>query len=191
MQMTKKKVTQLLSEYRRAREQYKVEKAELKKVRLELKYLSEAQQIVQHVVQAVQQQTHKRISTIVSRCLNLIFEDAYEFKLIFERKRGTTEARPVFIRRGNEIDPKYSSGGGVIDVTSFALRLSCVILARPRRRRLLVLDEPFKMVSIEYRERIRIMLEVLSKELKVQIIMVTHDKALMIGNVIDLSERKK
>ena len=184
------KVDSLLSAYNQAKKQVKIETTEYKKAKKELKYLEESQLIVQQVAQEVQQHTHRRVATIVSRCLNLIFTDAYEFKLIFERKRGKTEARPIFIKNGHEIDPTYSSGGGVRDVTSFALRMACMILARPRRRKLIVLDEPFKMMSPDNRDRVKLMLEVLSEELGIQIVMITHDKTLVTGHVIDLSERK-
>jgi len=85
-----------------------------------------------------------------------------------------------------EVDPLSASGGGVVDVAAFALRLSCLCLSKPKRRHLLVLDEPFKFVSEEYRHRIRGMMEKLSEEMGVQIIMVTHIKELETGKVIRL-----
>lgn len=190
MEMRKKKIDRLLSEYKQAKKKVKVELKELKKSKRELLYLEEAQQAIQFVAQAVQQQTHSRVAKIVSRCLSFILEDDCEFQLIFDRKRGKTEARPVFIIDGHEMEPKYTEAGGVIDITSFALRLACIILARPQRRKLIVLDEPFKMISVEYGDRVRKMLEVISKELGIQIVMITHNRTLMTGNVIDLSERK-
>lgn len=89
----------------------------------------------------------------------------------------------VFIRDGQEIDPMSASGGGVIDVAAFALRLACLLLATPRPRRLLVLDEPFRFVSAKYRPKIRALLLQLSEELGVQIILVTHITELQIGTV--------
>lgn len=190
IEITKNRIDSLLSEYKQAKKQVKIELKELKKTKKELVYLEEAQQVIQLVAQAVQQQTHSRVAKIVSRCLSFILEDECEFKLIFDRKRGKTEARPVFIIDGNEMEPQYTEAGGVIDITSFALRLSCIILARPQRRKLIVLDEPFKMISAEYGDRIREMLEAIAEELGIQIIMITHSRQLMTGNVIDLQERK-
>ena len=118
----------------------------------------------------------------------MVFEESYKFKINFERKRGKTEAVFVFIKDGQELDAASSIGGGVIDLASFALRLSCLILARPQRRRVMILDEPFRFVSRNHRGRLKSMLEILSTELKVQFILVTHDKELMIGKVYDLSE---
>ena len=59
---------------------------------------------------------------------------------------------------------------------------------RPPRRRLIVLDEPFKFVSDrgDYRARARDLLDALSTELGFQFVIVTHDPTFEIGKVIDL-----
>jgi DNA repair exonuclease SbcCD ATPase subunit len=144
----------------------------------------EAQQILQHLAQATQQHVHNQIARIVSSCLSSVFDNPYEFCIQFERKRGRTEAQLRFRRQGLDMDPLTSSGGGVVDVAAFALRLACLLLHRPRLRKLLVLDEPFRFVSAEYRPRIRAMLEALATDTGVQILMVTHDEAYTVGKVL-------
>ena len=145
------------------------------------------QMILQHVAQEVQNQVHSRISAIVTRCLSTVFgEDAYEFDIQFEMKRGKTEAKLQFVRDGESVDPLTASGGGVVDVAAFALRLAALVLTKPHRRRLLVLDEPFRFVSSSYREKVRQLIITLSEELGIQIIMVTHDPALQVGNVVEI-----
>ena len=153
---------------------------------LEIDAAEEAQQIVQAVAETVQEEAHERIAGVVSRCLAAVFDEPYEFHIRFERARGRTEAHLVFIREGMEINPIDASGGGVIDVAAFALRLSCLMLARPARRRILVLDEPFKFVSADRRGKVRIMLEGLAKDMGVQFIMVTHIPELQCGSIIEL-----
>ena len=148
--------------------------------------VEEAQKIAQSVAQAVQQQVHDRIAGVVSRCLEAVFDDPYEFQILFEQKRGKTEAKLVFVRDDLELDPMTASGGGVIDVAAFALRLACLILKRPKVRKLVVLDEPFRFVSVEYRSRIRGMLEGLAKDMGIQFVMVTHMEDLKIGTVLEI-----
>ena len=88
---------------------------------------------------------------------------------------------------GDEIENVLNSdSGGVVEVAAFALRLSCLILSKPSLRRIIILDEPFKYVSEEYRENIRLLLEGLSRDFKVQFIMVTHITELQTGKVIRL-----
>lgn len=162
------------------------EEAALSNAQQRLKHAQEAQEVLQHLSQAVQQQAHSRLSEVVSSCLSAVFDDPYEFKIAFERKRGRTEARLRFLRRGLEVDPLSASGGGMVDVAAFALRIACLVLHRPRLSRVVVLDEPLKYVSVDYRHGVRSMLEQLSKDMDVQIIMVTHAEDLVAGQVVEL-----
>jgi DNA repair exonuclease SbcCD ATPase subunit len=164
----------------------RTEKSNLTCARQEEEDVEQARALVQGVAQQIQQQAHTRIASVVCRCLEAVFDDPYEFKINFEQKRGRTEAQLVFVRDGVEIDPLSAAGGGVVDVAAFALRLSALLLTRPSLRRTIVLDEPFKFVSGEYRERLRNLLEMLAEEMQVQIIMVTHISELQVGRVVEL-----
>ena len=149
----------------------------------------EAQKLLQQAAEAVQRQAHAKIAGVVSKCLEIIFEDdAYKFQILFEQKRGRTEARLVFARDNEEINPLDSAGGGCVDVASWALRLACLILSKPQKRLLIIADEPFRFLSSGYVPRVRVMLETLSKELGVQFIIVTHQKGLRAGKVIEIGE---
>ena len=146
----------------------------------------DAHAIIQLVAQAVQQEAHSQIASVVSRCMEAVFDSPYEFKIDFDRKRGRTEAALTFVRGDLEIDPMTGSGGGPIDVASFALRLACLVLSRPPIRKLLVLDEPFRFISRDFRPRARALLEGLSEEMGVQIIQVTHIDELRCGKIVEL-----
>lgn len=141
---------------------------------------------LQSIAEATQQKAQAQIAAVVSRCLEAVFDDPYEFVIDFEQKRNQTEAVLTFVRNGEAVDPMSSSGGGVVDIASFALRISCLLLSRPAVRRTVILDEPFKFVSEEYRGRVRELLEALSGELGVQFIMVTHIKEIVTGNIIQI-----
>lgn len=152
----------------------------------ELAAMKEAQVLVQQTATLAQETAHRRIAQLVTECLRAVFDDPYEFRIEFDRKRGRTEARCLVVRGDCEIDPLEAAGGGVVDVIAFALRLIALTLKRPERRRLLILDEPFKFVSEEYRERIRDLLLTLSEDLGIQMVIVTHIRELEIGHVIRL-----
>ena len=145
-----------------------------------------AREILQITAEVVQARVHARIAGLVSSCLASVFDDPYTFEIAFEKKRGKTEARIYFLRQGNEVDPMSGSGGGAVDVAAFALRVACMMLSRPPLRRVMVLDEPFKFVSKEYRDRVRKMIEDLSEELEVQFVQVTHIPELRVGDVIEV-----
>lgn len=153
----------------------------------ELAAITEAVVTAANVAQAVQQTAHTRIAAVVTRCLAAVFDDPYTFEINFEKKRGRTEPQLLFKRRGLVLeDPHNEAGGGVVDIAAFALRVAAVIMGRPRVRPVLLLDEPFRFVSEEYIPRVRELLEELSVELDLQIIMITHINELKCGTVIQL-----
>lgn len=175
------------ADYDLANAQVKEERKALREVRERLEDIQAAQKLVQEVAQSVQEQAHRQIGDIVTRCLSAVYEErAPEFRITFEQKRGKTEARLLFVQDGQEMDPLKEGAGGMVDVAAFALRLACLILARPRKRRLLVLDEPFRFVDVGVRPRLRDLLLALAEELGVQIVMVTHSPELVVGKVIHL-----
>ena len=181
------KIQRLLSEYQNTKITYRQEKQKLQEAQERLQNVEAARNIIQIVAQQVQQKTHDRISVVVTSCLQSIFGKEYSFKIRFDRKRGRTEAHLILMKSGHEIeDPLNEDSGGVMDVATFALRLSCMMLIKPKLRRLLILDEPFKFVSVKYREAIRDMLMKLSEDFKLQIIMVTHIPELVCGKRVQL-----
>lgn len=164
------------------------EESALAAAREALATAEEARKVVQAVAADLQRRAHSQICAVVSKALSTVFPDPYEFELRFEEKRGKTEARAVFIRNGQELGRRI--GGGVYDVAAFALRIAAVLLQRPKVRRLLFLDEPFRFVSERNlnRDRVRDLVLTLARELDFQFILVTHDRVLEVGKVVDLSE---
>ena len=111
---------------------------------------------------------------------------SYSFHIAFEQKRGKTEARLVFTKEGMEIDdPRDESGGGVVDVASFALRLACLLLSK--NRRFLVFDEPFTHLhGKEYQEKMGELLVALAEEKGVQMLLASDESWLKKGRVYEL-----
>ncbi len=182
----RRRVNEKVGELNALRLHLKVSKKQLAEAQELVQATTEAQELAQHVAQTIQQQAHEQIAGVVSRGLSAVFDEPYKFQIHFERKRGRTEARLAFEREGLEVDPLTASGGGVVDVASFALRLSCMVLKKPAVRKALLLDEPFKFVSEGYRERVRAFIEALAEEMGVQSVMVTHINELKTGSVKEL-----
>lgn len=183
----RKKTDKLLAEYRHAKRCVTEEKEHLAAASDAVQNAQEAQGILQGIAETVQNQAHQRIASVVSRCLEAVFGDnSYEFRIRFESKRGRTEANLVFVRDDEELEPTEASGGGVVDIASFALRVACLVLSHPQKRRLLVLDEAFRFVSADYLPAVREMLLTLAKEMGIQMVLVTHSPMLQVGKVIEL-----
>ena len=181
-------VDNLLSDYRLAKKSCIDAHEKLIKAEDRLVYIEEAQQVAQCVAQQIQQRVHNEIAGVVSRCLEAIFyEDNYGFKILFDRKRGRTDAVLILTKDEHEIiDPLNYDSGAVCEIAALALRVSCLIMSKPHLRKLLILDEPFKALSAQYYERVRLLLDGLSEDFGIQIIMVTHNPKLQTGKVIEL-----
>lgn len=189
IEFLRQQVNKIKSRYELAHAQLRSETKNLQIAEQHLEDIKEAQHITQTVAQTIQQQAHSKIAKVVTACLQSVFRDMdYEFKLKFERERNRTEAQPVIIKDGHEVGNILDSeSGGVIDVAAFALQLSAILLHKPALRKILILDEPFKFVSIEYRSNISRMIEKLAKDFDVQFILVSHQEEMSCGKQVLLS----
>lgn len=144
--------------------------------------LEQALVFVQDVAQKTQEQLVLHIQDVVNTALDTCFPDEYEFNLVFEIKRNKTEARLVFMKNGFEIDPMEASGGGVVDVASFALRIAAWSLGKTNN--VICLDEPMKFLSRDLQPRAGEILQEISKKLGIQFIMVSH-----VADIIQSADR--
>lgn len=152
---------------------------QIKKLKRELKNSQEAQLIIQTVAMQTQQELEYKISEIVSLALSAVFDDPYEFRVEFNIKRGKTEADIHFYKNGIAFDPMTETGGGVVDIAAFALRIALWNLASPRTRNTIILDEPFRFLSKNLQTKASDMLALLSNKLSIQFIIVTHIQELV------------
>lgn len=181
-------IDKLLCLTRSAKEREREEGRHYRSVRRSLRAIQQARRDVQSIAQAAQELVHSQLAGVVTRCLQAVWGESYQFRILFDEKRGRTEARFVFCRKdGLELDPLEESSGGVVDVAAFALRLVCIVMAYPRRRRLVVLDEPFKNVrGVIYQQRVREMVEQVCTELGFQVILNTDLELLQTGRIVSL-----
>lgn len=151
-------------------------KKELKE-QLDLKEtIEEASFIIKTVAQKTQKRLEFCISELVTLALSSVFpEKEYKFKISFEQKRDKTEVNFYFEDKNGElINPIDDSGGGVIDIASFALRLSLFAIMPNKSDNVFILDEPFKHLRGEiYQIRTSELLKTISNKLGIQIIIIS------------------
>jgi hypothetical protein len=150
--------------------------------------VEEARGITQAIAEEMQKRAHDKIASVVTRCLEAVFDDPYEFRIRFEQKRNKTEAVLEFVRDGEVLaDPLNEVGGGVLDVAALALRLSCLRVSKPKRRHALILDEPFSFIrGKENQERTAKLLGALADELGVQVVLNTDIPTYKLGTIVDM-----
>lgn len=138
------------------------------------KAIENIQRLIQNTAKETQEKLRYHIEDIVNTALDTCFPGEYSFIVDFQIKRGKTEADLYLDKDGERIDPMDSSGGGVVDIVSFALRLSAWTLSKTDN--LIVLDEPAKFLSRDLRPLFGSILKTLSEKLNIQILIVTHDE---------------
>lgn len=148
---------------------------EVERLHLRSIHCEEAQVIIQKVAQLTQSELEYHIGELVSLAMAAVFENPYEWKIEFVHRRGRVEADIWFVRAGVMVHPMRSSGGGAVDVASFALRVALWSLERPKTRNTLILDEPLKWLKGgSLPEKGATMIKEISDKLNLQIIMISH-----------------
>jgi ABC-type uncharacterized transport system YnjBCD ATPase subunit len=134
-----------------------------------------ARAVIQDTARRTQEKLRFHIADLGSLALYSVWEDdPYQLDVSFGVKANRTEAVLGF-RRGTEVvDPMTAAGGGAVDVAAFALRVALWHLSRPRTRPVLILDEPFRNLSVGLLSRASEMVKTVSHDLNLQIIMVSH-----------------
>ncbi len=144
-------------------------------------HAEQARVILQEVGQKTQEQLSYHLTELVDLAMAAILPDPYKLHLSFELARART-AVEIAITKGDaedRIDPMTEAGGGVVDIVSFALRISLWALSRPRPRGTLILDEPFRFLSRGLQPRASTMLEELSRRLGIQFVVISHEDELV------------
>lgn len=149
-------------------------KKEVKELKRDLRRHEQAQEVIRQVALKTQQQLQFHISDIATMALEAVFDDPYQLIVEFIQRRNKTECDLYFSRDGEKIDPLSATGGGAVDVASFALRVASWSMSIPRTRNTLILDEPFRYLSSNLLPKASEMLKEVSDKLGLQIIMVTH-----------------
>ena len=163
-------------------EQLHQNEIKLDKTIQEIELLDKVTILFQKTSEFARNQATRQIETLVTKCLQYVFENNVVFKI--ELDELTNKANPEFFVE-NEIDgviiktkPELSRGGGVVDIVSLALRIAFLQIHKPTIEGPLILDEPAKHVSEDYIYNVGDFLKKTSEMFNRQIIMITHNQHL-------------
>ena len=153
----------------------KTEYRDMRRAEISLKNWKEALEIIKVVGLKTQQELEYHIGNLVTSAITFVFPDeGYEFIVKFMERRNQTECDLYLEKNGNRIDPIHGDGGGLVDITCFALRIVAISMLKGKIRPILLLDEPFKHLSSDLQEKAGAMLSHLSSKIGIQIIYVSH-----------------
>ncbi len=188
LQQLQKQVSVLEAEYRILKREITDLKSRLSDLDSLLTLTEKAQSVLKQTAIETQNQLSYELSVIATMALEAVFPDPYTFQVSFVEKRNRTEIDYLLTRDSLVCeDPLSSVGGGVCDILSFSLRISCILISGSSR--ILLLDEPFKNLSKDLHPVAGALLKRISDELGIQFLIVSHDKALvemLDANIISL-----
>lgn len=150
--------------------------------------IEEAQTFIQLVAEQTQEQLKFNLQDIVQLVLDAVFPEKYKFDIDFTIERNRTVARLIYKTTDgkNELNPIRQNGGGIVDLTAFALRIALWSIGKTDN--VIILDEPLK--NLQPQELNKLGFEVirnLSKKLGLQFIIVNNS----VGseNLLDISDK--
>lgn len=139
----------------------------------EIESLEDSKKIVFEIGEELHRIILAVFSEIGTTCIQAVFGEGYSYEMRGKISRGTLAIEHVVLDGGgNALNPLQATGGGLVDVLAFALRLASLILSGSEQ--LLILDEPFRFLSRDKLPIIKEAVSVLSEQYGIQIIMVTH-----------------
>lgn len=164
------------------KEQLDISKKELEEIEKELDLLNKVSILLQKTSEFAREQAKAQVESLVTKCLQYVFDSDLEFLIEIDELRGKANAEFYVINQleNNVIKtkPELSRGGGVVDIISLALRIAFLQTHKPKIEGPLILDEPAKHVSDEYIYNVADFLKETSAIFNRQVIMVTHDNHL-------------
>lgn len=167
-------------------------RAEVRMMTAEVHAAEQALVLAQLVAKQTQAQLEYRVSELSTLALQAILEEDVQLGLQFVEKRNKTEAEMFVSIDGNQIQPKDSSAGGVMDIIGTTLRFSLWSLMPKKSSPVFFLDEPMKWLKgKDMPEKGTQVLSEVSHRLGVQIIMVSHAVELIAGadSIVDIGKR--
>jgi len=122
----------------------------------------------------------EKIETLVNSALKCVFiGKTLNFKLIPNKTKKGLQY-DLYIETGGILtELTNAKGGGVLDIITLALRISFTRLFVSNLRQTIILDEPFKNLDFLRIEPAIEWLKKVSKEFKLQFIIVTHIRELI------------
>lgn len=147
----------------------------------ELKLLESASGVFARLIDQGQSAVLEMIRNVSSSALSEVFGKPIQLLTNVTTKRGLQCLELEVFIDGAARDPRNSLGGGIADVLGFILQFVLVKLTS-NVAPILVLDEPFRNVAKQYHESLGEMVVQLSEVTGVQIVMVTHEAGLIVGD---------
>lgn len=159
-------------ELKSKQEQLKSKKEEIFSIENKLLSLKKIAGIFKRSAVSSQEYLSNYLTALVTDSIKVVFPDRnLVFKVEFTTSRDT-QCNVSLEEDGKKLSLFDSEGYGVLDIISIVLRAAYIILDKSEK--IMILDEPFRNLSVDRHEAASKMLYDLSHRLNMQIIVNTH-----------------
>lgn len=159
-------------ELRIKREQLDSKRKDIQDVEKKLASLKKIAGIFKKSAVSSQEYLSEYLTALVTDSIKVVFPDRnLIFKVEFSTARDT-QCNVSLEENGKKLSLFDSEGYGVLDIISIVLRAAYIVLDKSEK--IMILDEPFRNLSVDRHEAASKMLYDLSHRLKMQIIINTH-----------------
>jgi hypothetical protein len=134
--------------------------------------LIKTEKALKYLIDKLVKEDLSKMDMLITYGLNTVFPDKnLSFKSDIEERGSKIKINLQTIYNGETVDPSSRSSVSVIE--SLLLRMICII--KMKKARLLLMDETFDAVDSEYIENVGKLMDHLSKKLKLDALLVTHN----------------
>lgn len=152
--------------------------SEIDEAREDIMVLAQVEELYKHLLDKYVHRYAESFSEIVTEGLQSIFYDQdLEFDVVVDQKHGKVWVDFETVQQGHRGQSLESFGGGVSSVQSLLLRL--LVLLKKKLARYLILDESLGALSEEYVENAGQFIKKMCRELDVNVLLITHNKAFL------------
>lgn len=173
-------------------EEAEAQSYELVKLLDEQEVKEKSMAVMRKAAKLSQEHIATHLAGIVTKAIRTSISKPYEFHVEFVERRGATEADIYVTLHGNRADVLESTGGGMADICSFALKVAYLLLSNVNR--VLIIDEIARHVnSSSQRKAFASVVEALSKEFDIQVIITTTlpEFLAISNNIIQITQDPK
>jgi DNA repair exonuclease SbcCD ATPase subunit len=119
------------------------------------------------------------LASVVSDGLSSVFGERIDVRLETTTFRETTSINLLVEQGGVTTDIMDAKGGSLVQILSFLLRVQLLVSVQPPLRRVMLLDEPFGMVSADLFPRLCELITGLNRRFGIQFVINSHNEELL------------
>jgi chromosome segregation ATPase len=162
--------------YQSKKKQLKEREVEVSTLECESVILEKTEKILKHLIDSLAKKDLTKMDKLVTYGLNTIFPDKdirFQSELVERGSKLRINLNTIF--KDQEVDS--DSQGSITVIESFLLRVLCIL--KLKKAPFLYMDEPFGAIDSQYAYKVSPLIAEISKKLKLDILLVTHNPTFM------------